>query len=696
MIPELLAPAGGPEGVMAAVQSGADAIYMGYGSLNARRNAKNFTPDEVAHWVSYCHVRGCKVYLTLNTLSTDRELGQVAETVSHAASCGVDAIIIQDLGALSVIRQVAPNLAVHASTQMTVHSLDGVKRCADLGMERVVLSRELSRDALEFLCQHSPIELETFVHGALCMCYSGQCLFSSVLGGRSGNRGLCAQPCRLPFALDGGAMGHPLSLRDLSMASHLQELGEMGIACLKIEGRMKRPEYAAIVTSIYAAALKEGREPTGEELATLEAAFSRQGFTQGYFENRVDGKMFGTRKEGENQESLFAKTRREYQRGERPRVAVSWTATVAADQPVSLVLKDETGHQVAMTGEVPQRARTKALEAETVAAQLTKTGGTPFHVTDTQVEVEDGLSLPLSALNALRREGLDALANLRGQPPAYAPGGFVPPSGRPRREKRPPLWNFALRRAQQWSTQLQALSPHLVWLPVAEAAEHPEVVAGILESGALAGVVLPRICWDRERGQLHDQLERAAQLGCTQGLVGTLDLIDAAKEVGLTLWADLGLGSTNVMAPQTWKDLGFRAFTPSPELKLAQIRDMSTDLDMELLVYGRLPLMITEHCLVKSHAQTCTHGAVHTLVDRRGEDFPVLCAPGERSEVFNAKTLFLADKLPACLDVGARYARLSFTTEDSATCVAVAKCYIEGQPYEPKEFTRGLYFRDVE
>ena len=248
---ELLSPAGSPEAVTAAVQSGADAVYLGYGDFNARRNAKNFSREELAAAVSYCHLRGAKVYLTLNTLVTDRELPAAAQVAADAARIGVDAVLIQDLGILRMLRQVAPDLPVHGSTQLTVHSLDGVLRCADLGMERVVLSRELSRDAIEYICTHSPIEIETFVHGALCMCYSGQCFLSSVIGGRSGNRGLCAQPCRLKYGWEGRADGYPLSLKDMSLAGHLQELKKLGVKCLKIEGRAKSAYYAAIVTGAY-------------------------------------------------------------------------------------------------------------------------------------------------------------------------------------------------------------------------------------------------------------------------------------------------------------------------------------------------------------------------------------------------------------------------------------------------------------
>ena len=415
---ELLAPAGSMEAVTAAVQNGADAVYLGYGDFNARRNAKNFTGDEAAAAVSYCHLRGVKVFLTLNTLLTDRELAGAAQEAAQASAMGVDAVLVQDLGVLRMLRQTVPDLPVHASTQMTVHSLDGVKQCADLGMSRVVLSRELSRDQIEYICARSPVEIEVFAHGALCMCYSGQCFFSSVIGGRSGNRGLCAQPCRLKYGWGNKADGSPLSLKDMSLAGHLRELRKMGVACVKIEGRMKRPEYVAVVTGIYARAIRESREPTPEELAQLEAAFSRQGFTDGYYLDRKGPEMFGVREESPEPRELFAQARTQYQSGERQCVGVVFYAMIRPGEPVQVAVQDEEGHTVTASGPVPETARTRPLTAETVEKQLSRTGGTPFLCTRVRALVEPELSVPVAALNALRREVLQGLARERGTPAA--------------------------------------------------------------------------------------------------------------------------------------------------------------------------------------------------------------------------------------------------------------------------------------
>ena len=416
---ELLAPAGSMESVKAAVQNGAGAVYLGCGDFNARRNAKNFTLEEAAAAVSYCHLRDTKVFLTLNTLLTDRELPRAAQVAAQISDMGVDAVIVQDLGVARMLRQVAPEVHLHASTQMTVHSLDGVKECADLGMTRAVLSRELSRDQIAYICQNSPIEIETFVHGALCMCYSGQCYLSSVIGGRSGNRGLCAQPCRLKYGWGKKADSWPLSLKDMSLASYLRELDQMGVTCLKIEGRMKRPEYVAVVTGIYARAIQEERAPTEEELNQLQAAFSRQGFTQGYFLDQKGPDMFGTRQEEAEPRELFAQARATYESGENRKTPVRLYAWLQTGEPAQVAAEDEQGRLARVEGPVPEAAVNVPLTREKVEGQLGRTGGTPFHCETATARVDEGLSLPLSALNgkaALRPAG----AENRGVPPRRA------------------------------------------------------------------------------------------------------------------------------------------------------------------------------------------------------------------------------------------------------------------------------------
>ncbi len=692
---ELLAPAGSPEAVRAAVCAGADAIYLGYGRFNARRNAKNFSDDEFAQAVSYCHARGVKVYLTLNTLVSDRELPQAAEDASAASQLGADAVLVQDMGLVRALRQCAPDLPVHASTQMTIHSLDGVKAAADLGMSRVVLSRELSRQDIAYICAHSPIEIEVFVHGALCMCYSGQCFLSSVIGGRSGNRGLCAQPCRLAYGWGDRADSHPLSLKDMSLATHLHELNEMGVACAKIEGRMKRPEYVWVVTKVYADALREGRDPTAQELRALEEAFSRQGFTDGYYMRRKGPEMFGVRENTPEPRQLFAEARAAYEKGEGPGVPVTFYAMVRAGQPVQVGVEDRDGHVAAAQGPVPEAARTRPIDRLAVETQLSKTGGTPYRCAGARSLVEKGLSVPLSALNSLRRQVLDELTAQRSAPPQRRQGEYKA-GVRYENRRQPPGVTISLRRATQLTFELQKLKPALVYLPAEEIAAHPDVVGQAMGRGVSLAVTLPRICFDRELPQLQRQLEAAWGLGITQALTGNLGLAGVAKSMGFALRGDYGLQVFNSQAEKEYKRLGFQSLTVSFELKLAQIRDLSKAVDTEMIAYGRLPLMITENCAIKNAAGRCQCDNVCQLTDRKGVRFPVVKAFGCRNEILNANKLFLADKAQDYQRAGLWAIRLVFTTENPLECVQVMERYLDRGSYIPNNYTRGLYYRDVE
>lgn len=696
---ELLAPAGSPESLTAAVQSGADAVYLGYGPLNARRNAKNFSQEELRQAVSYCHQRGTKVYLTLNTLLSNRELPLAAETAAFASEIGIDAILVQDLGVARLLRETVPDVDIHASTQMTVHNLDGVKACADLGMTRVVLSRELSKSAIQSLCATSPVELETFVHGALCMCYSGQCFLSAVLGGRSGNRGLCAQPCRLAFRWPGDKKpSHPLSLKDMSLAGELRDLEDMGVACLKIEGRMKRAEYVSIVTGIYSSAMGEHREPTKEELGQLEAAFSRQGFTQGYYRDKKGPEMFGMRPEGiKDPTELFEQARQYYTRGEHKLTTVWMSAQVKADQPLTLTVWDESGQEATVQGLPPEAARNRAVTAEQIEGQLSKTGGTVYTVDSVAVDLDEGLSVPMSALNALRRE---ALAGLDGARTAV-PERRVLPFRAPEKVKYngPMGWSLSFRTWEQVSRAALDLGPALVWLPCDVIAAHGDEMAELVRAypNIKFGIVLPRVHWDRERDKLCKELAAAQKAGVTQALLSHIGQLTLAKEYGFTPRGDFGLGLVNDLTAEELARLGFTSATASFESKLGQIRDLSKPLEVELMVYGRLPLMLTENCILKNRGKGChCRENPQSLRDRKGEDFPVEQAWGCRNEIFNAKVLWLADKKADFERVGAAYARLSFLRESPKECAAIFRAYLSGTEETPEGFTRGLYYRGVE
>lgn len=691
---ELLSPAGSPEALRAAVQNGADAVYLGYGNFNARRNAVNFDPTSLQSAVAYCHVRGVKVYLTLNTLLSDAELTQAAVLVDEVSQMGVDALLVQDLGVARMAREVAPDMPLHASTQMTIHSLDGVKAAADLGMTRVVVSRELSREQLAFLCAHAPVEIECFVHGALCMCYSGQCFFSSVIGGRSGNRGMCAQPCRLNYGWNTVADTPLLSLKDMSLSQHLQELEQMGIACAKIEGRMKRPEYVAVVTQVYATALREGRNPTAEELRSLEQAFSRQGFTDGYYQDQTGPHMFGIREKTPLPTQLFSAVKADYNR-EHTQLPVTFHAKIAPSHPIRITVRDDLGHTAAAEGPVPEAARKHTLTREQVALQLSKTGGTPYHCTNVQAQVEPGLSLPLSTLNQLRRQVLNDLSTLRSTVPSRRRGAYQPSHHCPN-QTQPPVFTISALRADQISAPLLALHPAVVALPLEALVTHPDKVTEILRANVEAAVTLPRVFWDRELPELELQLKQLHDLGVTTAYAGTLAGIQAAQRLGFLCRGDYGLGVYNGQTIEELQHLGLASVTLSFEQRIARIRDLSKPMDCEMIAYGRLPLMITENCIIHNRHHQCNCQNTNQLIDRTGAHFPVLHTFGCRNEIYNSKTLFLADKPISYGKAGLWGARLLFTTENAEKCLQILRCYRQEIHFTPSEFTRGLYYRDVE
>ena len=699
---ELLSPAGRWEAMEAAVQNGADAVYLGCGPFNARRGAENFTPEQLPEAVGYCHLRGAKVYLTVNTLLSDRELPQAEDLLRLASRCGVDGVIVQDWGLAALARRIVPDLPLHGSTQMTVHTLAGVEEASRLGMRCVVLGRELSREDAAFICRNSPIAIEVFVHGALCMCWSGQCAMSALIGRRSGNRGACAQPCRLPYRFDGGKPGHPLSLKDASLADHLAELRDMGVSILKLEGRMKRPEYVAVVTRIYAGLLREDRKPAAGERRQLELAFSREGFTDGYWRGQPGPDMFGSRAEdAASPEELFREARAAYDRGNLRTVPVVMSARFQAGEPARLTVSDGQGNAVSAEGPVPEPARSRPLEAEEVKSRLAKTGGTVFRPEKVEVSLDPGLALPASAINALRREGLEALTALRTAPPERREDAAPDMPEDCRAWSKDPGLTVTLLHPEQLTEALAELAPDIAYLPVERAADFS--AAALRDRGTELCALLPRICTDREMPELFSLLERAKAVGCTSLAVQNLGQLALGERTGLAMRGGPGLNVFNSRSLAQCREWGLESAALSFELRYEQIRDLKKPLDCEAAVYGRLPLMITENCLISNAGRGCEVrqgravpcAAVHTLTDRRGEDFPVLPAFGCRSEIENGKVLYLADK-PEYRQCGLRWVNLRFTTEPPEECVRIFRLYRGEAGEAPQGYTRGLFYRGVE
>lgn len=690
---ELLSPAGSREALEAAVQSGADAVYMGFGAFNARRNAQNFTDEEFASAVSYCHLRHVKVYLTLNTLLTDRELPAAADALRKANAMGVDAVLVQDWGALMLAREITPDLPIHASTQMSIFTLGGANRAAALGMERVVLARELSREDLRTICAGCPAEIEAFVHGALCMCYSGQCEMSALIGGRSGNRGTCAQPCRLPYGVNAPCRGeHPLSLKDANLSAYIGELDEMGISCLKLEGRMKRPEYVAVITSIYRRLLDEKRRPTKEESRQLAEAFSRSGFTDGYYLGKKGAHMFGTRPEDARwPEDWFSEVRREYERCEHRTTPVTMRCVIRADQSAILTVSaDKNGQPFNATvyGSIPEAARSRALTEEELRTRLGKTGGTVFTVSSIEVELDDGLMLSAGSINALRR---DALADLEAQLTAMPERRVFDAAPLPEAPEAPeaPRFTCSILRPDQLTPELIACRPDTVYIPLE--------ILDKLDLSPYAGktrfcAVLPRVFRTEDEPKFRAMLQSNPALSAVA--VSNLGHLPIVEGLGLEIHGDFGLNVFNSRSLLFLRQQGLHSATVSFELRHQQIRDLQKYLPCEAIVYGRLPLMIMENCITANNVG-CQHGLGSTLNDRTGAAFPVACAYGCRNEIQNCKPLYLADK-PDYRRAGLTYARLRFTTESPQECVDIFRHYLGEGGSAPADYTRGLFYRGVD
>lgn len=656
-MPELLAPAGSFEALRAAVAAGADAVYFGGGGFNARARAQNFTDAEIREAVVLCHAHGVKTYMTFNTLVTDRELPQMLAAARVAYRAGVDALIVADLGAAELLHRALPDLPLHASTQCSVHSTTGAKALAARGFCRVVPARELPREEIARLVRDCGIEVEVFIHGALCVSHSGQCLFSSLVGGRSGNRGACAQPCRLP---DKNGR-YPLSLKDLCLAEHIPQLIEAGVHSLKIEGRLKSPSYVYRVVSVYRRLLDERRAATRAELAELDAAFSRSGFTDGYFESEIDRKMLGVRSESDKEKAVELSA----DKLTPTPVPISLSCIIEKDKPIALTLQNGA-KTVTVTGDIPLLAQNAPLTKDTVEDKLSRFGGTPFYAKSVEIKMDEGLMLPISRLNDLRRRALALLTNDTRE---VDDENFVPHRAKGARVGE---------RSARFLTAAQITDA---------AKEHFAVRYLPLEAydRSANGVVLPPVMFDGEEEEVLKLLQDAMGRGAKYALVGNVGHLALAKRAGLVPHGDLRLNVCNEGTLATLLEQGFERVLLSPELTLPQIRDMDGACDA--VIYGRVPLMLLEKCVGKEVGSCALcHEGKNQLVDRRGEKFPVFCqkthhgvvSRGDRNVLYNSRPTAMSDKASDLARAGITAGHFIFSTESPAEVDAVIRAYRDG------------------
>jgi len=652
--PELLCPAGSALALDAAIEGGANAVYLGGTAMNARIHAGNFTPEALREAVKKAHAYGVKIYLTLNTLVTDYELPAFLEAAWDAAQSGVDALIVADAGGAMAIRRAIPDLELHASTQMSGHNSEMAKVLQSFGFSRMVAAREISEGNLKLLLQNSPIETELFVHGALCVCHSGQCLFSSMVGGRSGNRGECAQPCRLPY---GKAGDYPLSLKDLSLVKHIPKLISLGVSSLKIEGRMKSPEYVRDVTTVFRRLLDEERGANEKEMQILTDAFSRDGFTDAYFTEKINSSMLGVRREADKENtrrvSSFA--------GLAKKVEIELFASIRQNEPAMLTLK-KGDLPVTVSGEIPQTAKTAPLSKADVERSLSRMGATPYRIEKAEIELDDGLIMPVSQLNNLRRRAVEALDE------AQMPK---------KRERFPIAWS-AERREPTARRTARFYRPEQI---TARAQAYFERIFLPLDSySPLAnGVVLPAVIFDRDFPIIRQKLRSVKEQGAKWALTGNLGHLSLVREVGLIPVGDYRLNITNRESAAFYRSIGLEEPILSPELTLPQLRDIGGE--SQTIVYGRIPLMTLEKCISKEKGgcRLCETGK-QTLTDRKGIVFPVLREWEHRNIIYNSLPTAMSDRLDQLIKYRIFSWHFIFSVETPDEIDAVINAYQKGIP----------------
>lgn len=677
--PELLAPAGSMESVLAAVRCGADAVYAGGERFSARANAANFSDSDLEKAVEYCHLHGVKLYRAMNTIVFGSEIHDFINAAKLSADVGVDGLIVQDLGAARLLREVLPDMRLNASTQMTIHTPEGALLAAELGFSRVVAARELTVEQLQRLTE-TGIEIEAFVHGALCMSVSGQCFMSALIGSRSANRGMCAQACRLPFGAVKGDR-YDLSLKDLCGIPHIKRLTDIGVASLKIEGRMKRAEYVAAAVTACRAAL-DGSEP---DLETLQAVFSRSGFTDGYLTGQTGTAMFGYRRKEDvtSAEAVLPSLRELYRKEcKADGCAADFFVKIRRGEPVRLEMVCKNINVFA-EGAAPQEAKSRPADADFLRRQLDKLGDTVYTMGNISAEIDGGLMVSAAAVNALRREAVEKMneAVIAAEKPKYRTEEFVPikNSGRHYPDK--------IRVSVSNAEQLNAVPEYVedITVPI-------KLCVNINGDKDRYIVALPRFTDNEDR--LKKQLADVKSAGFTRLLCTNLAHASIGRKLGFKLCGGFGLNIVNRYSAEAAADMGFEDVTAGFEAKLSEISAVCGRIPVGAAVYGRLPVMLTKNCPVRQAVGDCKNCSGF-LTDRTGRSFPVRCEKGESGfycEVLNSDVLMMTDRID---EISADFAVLYFTDETAEETARVIECCRSRRKCLEKGFTRGLYYRGV-
>lgn len=654
-MPCLLSPAGDMESLKGAVYGGADEVYFGLSDFNARKNAKNFTFEEAEDAITFCRLYGVKTYITLNTLLYSGEYNTALELVGRLEKAvAPDAYIVQDIGLAYTLSKEFPGVSLHASTQLQVHGSYGNDLLKSLGFKRVVLARETAKEDIEKFVSEG-METEIFIHGAMCVCRSGGCLMSSMIGKRSGNRGECAYPCRMRY---NGK--YPLSLKDLCLAEKIPELIGMGVNALKIEGRMKSPEYVYGVTSVYRKLIDENRSATPDEIKRLADLFSRSGFTDGYYSNRPGKAMFGVRTDDDKE-----KTRLSEININEKKIPVSLSAQAELGEPMTLNLSAE-GINVTVKGLIPEKATGKGSSKEEVLKQLTKLGGTAFSAEEADISPFEAGFYPISELNALRRKAVSELEKeiIKRKAPVrtlFNPFEITSPQEAPKglilRFEGDEINKDILEKAKR------------IEIPIWK----ENLWQKLLTYKEKLSLILPGFIFDSGLENIKNLIDKAKKAGITELTLPNPTFIPLCR--GFELHGDYGINCISEKAAEVLQTLGFSTVCASPEAKAASWKNA------EKLIYGRIPLMNTRNCIIKN-CTFCVDGKGYALTDRTGASFPVFCGYEHSNTIYNSVPLWLLDKPCTCSPV------IIFTDESEEKQEEIISAYNKKAPPEGS-FTRG-------
>lgn len=678
MAVEILSPCKNTDTLISALRSGCDAVYVGGKMFSARQNADNFTHEELCEAVKLCHKYGVKIYQAINTVATDDELSLLAEEIKNACEIGIDGIISQDLAVVNIVKKACPQMEIHASTQMTIHTPKGVDFAKEMGFSRVVVARELKKDEIRACCNRG-VEIEAFVHGALCMSVSGQCYMSAMIGSRSANRGRCAQACRLPFYnhLKKGGNENALSLKDMCLVPYLKEMEEMGVSSLKIEGRMKRPEYVAGATD----ACKKSLLGEKYDLDSLKSVFSRSGFTDGYYTGRRQD-MFGIRTKDDVLEAndVLPQLRQLY-RKEIKKTDVKFFIEIKNNTPVMVEIEDMQGNKFATYGKIPEKAQNRSITLEMCEKQLSKLGDTIYNLKEISGDIDEGLSVSAGELNALRREACDGLDGERIR-------------------KNTKTVSFDMEKLQFFYPKLRNIKHRQLRLDVTKASQLRNIDFDTIDMGIVPvfdvknceglpvdrlAVSLPRFITDENA--LEKQLEKAYSMGINKAFVSNYAHITLCEKIGFELHGDFGLNVTNSMALEMLAKKNLMSVTLSPELKVGQINTIGDYTQLSVIGYGQLPVMLTRNCPI-GDCSRCEG----IITDRTNRDFPIKCSKKlGYTEVLNCDTLWIGDKIK---DMNVDFVVLKFFEETPDEVRKITEKFQNGEGCEGK-FTRGLYYRGI-